>query len=128
VGNFEPLGWKLLEPVAFVDSRDHPAIQIADVVAGAAAMFFGNALPECEAIAESISRHRHQESIVPDIDVIDLTNRNAAVNNLILYDLAKRAERHGDPYEDLEATYHIAEVSWASGHYHDFMQHSERRT
>jgi hypothetical protein len=35
-GNQEPLGWRLLEPVAFVDSRNHPAIQIADVVAGTA--------------------------------------------------------------------------------------------
>lgn len=35
--NLEPLGWKLLEPVAFVDSRDHPAVQLADVVARTAA-------------------------------------------------------------------------------------------
>jgi len=28
-----------------------------------------------------------------------------------------RSERHGDPYENLEAMYHIAEVSWAKGDY-----------
>jgi Protein of unknown function (DUF3800) len=121
-GNREPLGWKLLEPVDFVDSRNHLAIQLADVVAGATATLFGKGLPGCEVIVESISRHTHPHSIWPDTDVIDLSNRNAAVNNLILYDLAKRAERHGDPYENLEATYRIAEVSWASGHYHNLMK------
>jgi hypothetical protein len=113
----EPLGWKLLEPVAFVDSRDHPAVQLADVVAGTAVALFSDRLPECEAIAESIGRHGHGHSVLPDMDVIDPANRSAAVNALILYDLAKRAERHGDPYENLEAMYRTAEVSWARGDY-----------
>jgi hypothetical protein len=51
------------------------------------------------------------------MDVIDPANRSAAVNALIVYDLAKRAERYGDPYENLEAMYHLAEVSWARGDY-----------
>ena len=51
------------------------------------------------------------------MDVIDPATRAAAVNALIAYDLAKRAERHGDPYENLEAMYHFAEVSWAKGDY-----------
>jgi predicted enzyme involved in methoxymalonyl-ACP biosynthesis len=56
-------------------------------------------------------------SILPDMEIIDLANRSAAVNALILYDLAKRAERDGDPYENLEAMYHMAEVSWERGDY-----------
>jgi hypothetical protein len=51
------------------------------------------------------------------MDVIDPANRSAAVNALIIYDLAKRAERGGDPYMNLEAMYHFAEVSWARGDY-----------
>ena len=47
-------------------------------------------------------------SILPDKEVIDPANRPAALNALIVYDLAKRAERHGDPYENLEAMYHFA--------------------
>lgn len=113
----EPLGWKLAEPVAFVDSRDHPAVQLADVIAGTAMALFANGLPGSEAIAESIGRHGHPHSILPDMDIIDPANRSAAVNALIVYDLAKRAERHGDPYENLEAMYHAAEVSWARGDY-----------
>jgi hypothetical protein len=51
------------------------------------------------------------------MEVIDPATRAAAVNALIVYDLAKRAERHGDPYENLAAMYHLAEVSWARGDY-----------
>ena len=115
--NPEPLGWKLLEPVALVDSRDHPAIQLADVVAGTTVALFTNGLPGCDAIVESIGRHGHPHSIWPDMDVIDPATRSAAVNALMVYDLAKRAERDGDPYENLEAMYHFAEVSWAKGDY-----------
>ncbi len=113
----QPLGWKLAEPIAFVDSRDHPAVQLADVIAGTAAALFANGLPGCEAIAESIGRHCHPHSILPDMDIINPANRSAAVNALIVYDLAKRAERHGDPYENLKAMYRMAEVSWARGDY-----------
>jgi hypothetical protein len=60
------------------------------------------------------------------MDVIDPANRSAAVNALIAYDLAKRAERHGDPYEDLEAMYHFAEVSWARGDY-ELIKETTRR-
>jgi hypothetical protein len=113
--NPEPLGWKLLEPVAFVDSRDHPAIQLADAVAGTTAALFADGVSGYDAIAESIGRHIHPHSILPDMDVIDPATRAAAVNALIAYDLAKRAERHGDPYENLEAMYHFAEVGWVKG-------------
>jgi hypothetical protein len=115
--NPEPLGWKLLEPIAFVDSRNHPAIQLADVIAGTAVALFTDGLPGCETIVKCIARHGHGHSMLPDMDVINPANRSAAVNALILYDLAKRAERHGDPYENLEAMYHFAEVSWARGDY-----------
>jgi hypothetical protein len=115
--NPEPLGWKLAEPIAFVDSRDHPAIQLADVVAGVTVALFTKGLPGEDAIVDSISRHGHPHSILPDMDIIDPANRSAAVNALILYDLAKRAERHGDPYENLEAMYRMAEVSWVRGDY-----------
>jgi hypothetical protein len=94
-------------------------VQLADVVAGTSTVLFGNGLPEgCEQIVESISRHSHAHSILPDMDVIDPATRSAAVNALILYDLAKRAERRADPYDNLEAMYHHAEViSWVRGDY-----------
>jgi len=118
--NPEPLGWKLLEPVAFVDSRDHAAVQLADVVAGTAVALFTNGLLGCDTIADSIGRHGHPHSILPDMEVVDLATRSAAVNALMVYDLAKRAERQGDPYENVKAMYRLAEVSWAKGDFEFF--------
>jgi hypothetical protein len=77
-------------------------------------------LPGCDHIVDSISRHGHPHSILPDREVIDPATRAAAVNALIVYDLAKRAERHADPYANLEAMYHLAEVSWAKGDFEFF--------
>ena len=114
--NPEPMGWRLLEPITFADSRDHPAIQLADVIAGTTATLFSTGLPPgCDAIVENIVRHGHAHSVLPDMDIVNPANRSAAVNALILYDLAKRAERQGDPYENLEAMYRAAEVSWVRG-------------
>ena len=64
-----------------------------------------------------IMRLVHPHSIMPDMDVIDPSSRSAAVNALIAYDLAKRAERRGDPYELLEEMYHQAELSWVRGEF-----------
>ena len=114
----KPLGWKLAEPIAFVDSRNHPAVQLADIIAGTTVALFSGSLAgkqEAEPIANSIARHGLDDSILPDMDIINPANRSAAVNALILYDMAKKAERHANPYENLEAMYHLAEVSWARG-------------
>lgn len=111
----EELGWKLLKPVAFVDSRSHPSVQIADVVAGTTVALFSKTLPGCEEIAENVARHGHPHSIMPDMDIVNPEYRAAAVNALIVYDLAKRAERHGNPYENLAEMYRRAEISFVRG-------------
>jgi hypothetical protein len=121
MGHRELLGWTLVEPIALCDSRDHPSIQLADVLAGTAVACAGNALPEGNALKKSIVanfiRHLHPDTIWPDMELVDPTNRSAAVSALILYDLAKRAERGGNPYENLSAIYHLAEVEWAKGNF-----------
>ena len=111
----EPLGWKLVEPIAFVDSRDHPAIQLADVVAGTAAALFTHGLPGCDAIVDSVSRHGHRP-YNPAGYGCNLPGKPDCRCERP-HDLAKRAERGGDPCENLEAMYHFAEVSWARGDY-----------
>ena len=80
-GHAGPLGWRLLEPVQFVDSRNHPSIQLADIVAGAiVAVMTHGVSPGAEVISESLQRHVLDDSILPDLDVIDLKNRSAAAN------------------------------------------------
>jgi hypothetical protein len=117
-GHKGPLGWKLARPVRFGDSRDHPAIQLADVLAGTAVAFAAGTLPEgSETIIESMVRHGLPDSIWPNLDIVKPENREAAVNALILYDLAKKAEQGSDPHENLALMYHLAEVRWAKGEF-----------
>lgn len=121
----ERFGWRLLEPVTFADSRDHSAIQLADVIAGTMVAIVANDFPpESRTIGEMIARHVHPHSIMPDIEVIDPSNRSAAVNALIVYDLAKRAERHSDPYERLAEMYYVAELAWVRGEFTPFQKKS----
>ena len=49
-------------------------------------------------LSDALFLHVHEDSIMPDMDIIDPSTRHAAVNSLIIFDLAKRAERHGNPY------------------------------
>jgi hypothetical protein len=123
--NPEWFGWRLLEPIAFIDSRDHPANQLADVIAGTMIAIVANDFPpESRTVGEMITRHVHPHSIMPDMDIIDPSSRSAAVNALIAYDLAKRAERRGDPYELLAEMYHQAELSWVRGEFKPFQKNS----
>lgn len=115
-GHKGQLGWKLARPLAFVDSSKHASIQVADVVAGAAVAFAAGRLPAgCEAIIQSILRHAMDESIQPVYDFVDPANRIAAVNAVILYGLATRAEAGSDPHENLAEIYRQAEIAWVQG-------------
>ncbi len=53
----------------------------------------------------------------PDMDYVDPAQRSPAVNVLIAYDLAKRAERQADPYEGLAEMYRFAEIACVKGDY-----------
>lgn len=64
---------------------------------------------------DRLQRHMLPDTILPDYEIIDLKQRAPAVNYLMLYDLAQRAERGRDPYVNLAEMYHSAEVSWAKG-------------
>ncbi len=118
MGRTEKLGWKLARPVDFVDSRNHPSVQIADIIGGTAVQLFSNGLSEnFDAVAAILDDGMMRDSIFPDTEVVDLSQRIPAVNYLILYDLAIRAYSQADPFEGLEETYNSAEVSWVQGEF-----------
>jgi len=118
IGHKGDLGWTFAEPVEFVDSRAHPAVQLADVVAGTTVWLLSNECPDgFQPTAEKIQGHLLKDSIFPDFEMLDLEQRQPAVNWLVLYDLAHRAERGDDPYENLEEMYFAAEMSWAKGEF-----------
>src|ERR1700730_1159530 len=109
----EPLGWKLAEPITFVDSRNHPAVQLADVIAGTTVMGLIRGFPKgFDEIAERIWHHMLKDTMLPDFDIIDVKKRAPAINSIVLYGLAQRAERGDDPHQNLADIYRMAEVSW----------------
>jgi hypothetical protein len=108
-----PLGWRLAEPVAFVDSRNHPAVQLADVIAGTTVACLIRGFPEgFDKTAERIKNHMLKDTMLPDFDIIDWKKRAPAINSIVLYGLAQRAERGDDPNQNLADIYRMAEVSW----------------
>lgn len=115
--NGEKLGWRLAQPIGFADSRDHPALQLADIVAGAAtACLRGNLEARgLDAIAAALDAHQHPHSIMPDFSVVAPQSREAMVNWMILYGLGARALEGQNPYFLLPELYAEAERSWDSG-------------
>lgn len=117
-GHKGPLGWKLLQPIAFVDSKQHPSIQLADIFAGSAVACFSRRLPAgSDAIVEGIAEHGMGQSILPDYDHVNLANREVAVNAVIAYGLAERAGKGANPHQYLAELYRQAEISWVKGEY-----------
>jgi hypothetical protein len=109
----EPLGWKLAEPITFVDSRSHPAVQLADVIAGTTVSRLIRGFPKgFEETAERLRHHMLRDTMLPDFDIIDLKKRTPAINSIVLYGLAQRADRGDDPNQNLAVIYRMAEVSW----------------
>jgi hypothetical protein len=128
MGRKEALGWTQTGPVTFVDSRDHPAVQLADVIAGTVVGCLTNGPPEgFDDTMERLQRHILPDTILPDFDVVDLEQRAPAVNYLMLYDLAQRAERGQNPYANLAEMYHVAEVSWVRGDFHALRESAHPR-
>ena len=127
MGHKEPLGWRLSEPVQFVDSRNHAAVQLADIIAGAVVACFSRRVPEgFEEAARQLEAHFMQDCILPDMDVIDLRQRVPTVNSIILYDLAVRAENKRDPYDNLAEMYHVAELAWVRGQFRQLADSYDR--
>ena len=109
-------GWKSIAPVSFGDSRNHPALQLADVIAGTATSVLAKGMPDqLRPIIESIDRHRMLDCILPELERVDPTKKTPMVNSLILYDLAQRAVRQSDPLAGLAEMYALAEAAFDRG-------------
>ena len=114
-------GWSLDRPIAFADSRDHPGLQLADLIAGTVTAVLGGRLPPDRfgPLAAELEPHWHEDSMMHDFQFVRPTERQALVNWLILEGLGDRAVRGEDPRFGLEALYHEAEVAFARGDFAD---------
>lgn len=115
----EPQGWTPAAPIRFADSRDHPAMQLADLAAGAATACLRPGMERrgLLQIAEALDPHQHAHSVMPDFSHLDLKTRKAAVNWVILHGLGERAKRGSDPHALLAELYDASERSWDRGEF-----------
>jgi hypothetical protein len=109
-GKRRPLTWNMSKPIAFASSKDHAAIQLADLIAGVTAALPGGG-EELADFGKQIEPHLHEECIFPDFDVLDLKGDEAPVNWLVLEELASRADRGDDPLEGMDVYYELGKDS-----------------
>lgn len=109
------LGWDLAKPVDFVDSRSHPSVQLADVLASTAVFCYSNGLPDGMASTGALlDSGMLQDSIFPDFERVKLENDKVKIDYAVLYELAATAEARGTG-APIELFYQIAERGVASG-------------
>lgn len=105
-GQSRAITWNMSRPIDFGSSKDHFGLQIADLVAGVAAVLPGVAgQEELRPLAERVMPHLHQDCILPDLELADIGNDEALVNWLVLEELADRADNGADPLEGMEDFY-----------------------
>ncbi|WP_206777820.1 DUF3800 domain-containing protein [Leisingera methylohalidivorans] len=109
------LGWDFAKPLEFVDSRAHPSVQIADILASTTVFVYSSGLPKgLEATGEIMDRGMLQDSIFPDYDLVKLESDNAKIDYAVLYELAATAEGRGTGVS-IEEYYQIVEKGVSSG-------------
>lgn len=116
MGHDGPLGWTFADPIRFVDSKQHPSVQVADIIASASTSILSKGVPDdSKILAQLLSRRFLSDSILPDHNIIDTERPEAAVNFLALMELARRAEAQENPMADMEIFYRFAEQAVQTG-------------
>ncbi len=111
----DPLGWEMSEPVKFADSRAHPSIQLADILASTVVYCHTNGVPEgFEGTAHVLDSGMLKDSIFPDLERVQLENDPVKVHYAVLYELVARAEGGGTDIS-VENYFELVEQAIASG-------------
>lgn len=112
-----PVGYQLARPIAFADSRNHPGLQVADLIAGAGgACGLGSVEKRgLQRHLEALNRHIHPHAIFPDFSIVQPNQREALVNWTVLFGLGERAKKGQDPLHRLSDIYKEAERAWDRG-------------
>jgi hypothetical protein len=117
---FEGVGeltFELAVPVEFADSRNRPALQVADLIAGTASACLRRVLPEATLapLDEVIEPHIYAHSVLPDPDYARIYERGPMINWIMLQGLSQREFRGPGDYFDLDALYEAVEAQWDHG-------------
>ena len=114
--NFDgPLGWEMDRPFKFADSRAHPSVQLADILASTVVYCHTNGVPEgFEATTHLLDNGMLKASIFPDLERVDLKNDTVKVHYAVLNELVARAEGGGTDIS-FENYFELVEQKIASG-------------
>ncbi len=109
------LGWELERPIEFVNSRAHPSVQLADILAGTVVSCFSNGLPDgMDSTGKMLDKGMLRDSILPDFERVKLENDRAKVGYAVLLELAATADGQGSG-APVEVFFEAAEQALASG-------------
>jgi len=104
-----PVRANLAKPLAFGSSAQHPTLQIADILAGATADVIKSPTnPALAPLGAWVSRHMHEDHVLPDDDLINTRALGPRVNLAVLRELARRADRGLDPLHGMAGVYEAA--------------------
>jgi hypothetical protein len=109
------LGWQMSEPVKFADSRAHPSVQLADILASTVVYCYTNGMPKgFDVTAHILDAGMLKDSIFPDYERVKLDNDPVKVHYAVLTELVARAEGGGTDYP-IESYFKFAKRAIASG-------------
>lgn len=104
-----PVRANLAKPLAFGSSAQHPTLQIADILAGVTTDVIKNpANPALAPLSAWVSRHIHEDHVLPDDDLINTRALGPRVNLAVLRELARRADHGLDPLAGMAEVYEAA--------------------
>ena len=108
-GVAEPVGWLLAKPIALVDSRGAPGVQIADLLATSCAYYARHGRAASSNWFDDKEHLFHSSrNIYPDLAHFDLRQVRATVNAIVLSTLDTRAESGDDPTEGMDIVVQVA--------------------
>ena len=111
----EPLGWEVSEPIRFVDSRAHPSVQLADILASTVVYCHTNGVPDgFESTAYVLDSGMLRDSIFPDLERVQLANESVKVHYAVLHEIVVRAE-NGEMNISAEYCFQLIEHAIATG-------------
>jgi len=111
-GKSHPLTFNLARPIQVVSSKDHPGIQIADVFASSLAYALKNENGFASRCYEICQKSIHENSIFPQLEFADLSQKPGFVNAMILHELIDRTLHQHDILEGIEDYILYADYSY----------------
>lgn len=106
-----PLSFNLKQPIKFINSKQYPGIQIADIFAGATKFVFQeNSVMGTEMVSEEIKNNWTTNvekccignSVIPDYEQLNMNKLLPQLNNLLFYELIRRTNNSQPVLEDIE--------------------------